>query len=738
MALSGTFFNATYYLTQYSDVAANWSGSALSHYEAYGATEGRAPNSWFDYQYYRATYSDLQTMTALELFAHYEAYGYAEGRVPDSAYADFDEAQYLADYSDLGAAGITEDTALNHYLTYGADEGRIAYDDAANVITDSTDSTGQSFTLTTSIDALTGTTGDDTFIGDNSGALANNTISNGDQITGGAGNDILKAYYGTTDVGLLTLPTMTSVETLYINGGDFGTGNNEDYSSLTGVEEIQFDSTTVNGGAAGTFTITTGTDQSLSFTGINVATGTTGVLELKGGSSITLNAVGTSETDDGIVTIDVAGTQTDLALTGETAESEVTVSNTGTKLTTLTLAGDQDLTITESIAGVKTIDASDATGDMTVDKSGAAAAAAFTFTGGSGDDALVLRAGDLAALTSADQLDGGDGDTDALIVSETAVLTTAQVADINDTVGFEVLGFAANGSGVDISELDSINTFFVEDAITTSVTFTNANDDSVFEINNTAGSISTVSISNATGENTTTIAIDNQSGATQTLGSLALSGITTVNLSSTGKTGSANVITTLTNEDNSKFTITGDRDLDMGTIAATTTGSKVDAQDFTGDLTVTSSGQDDILIGGSGDDTFTLAAGGSVKLTGGDGDDGFDVSLAVYGAGGEITTITDLSTDDTITFADGGGTNAFNATEVDLSGAGTLAAALDALAVTAVVATNTTVRWGEYDGNTYIAADVSTQTTLQTADVVVKLSGSVDLSGYATADFAFV
>jgi hypothetical protein len=97
----------------------------MEHYLQWGAGEDRAPNAWFDAQYYRANNPDLQSLTAVELFQHYELHGYAEARVPSAAYAKFDAAQYLADYSDLGTGGITAATALNHYLTFGLDEGRV-------------------------------------------------------------------------------------------------------------------------------------------------------------------------------------------------------------------------------------------------------------------------------------------------------------------------------------------------------------------------------------------------------------------------------------------------------------------------------------------------------------------------------------------------------------------------------------------------------------------------------------
>jgi len=71
---------------------------------------------------------------------------------------------------------------------------------------------GSTFTLTTGIDVLNGSTGNDTFIG----SIAPATVSGADQINGGGGTDTLKVYGGTT------LPALTGVEILYFNAPGAG------------------------------------------------------------------------------------------------------------------------------------------------------------------------------------------------------------------------------------------------------------------------------------------------------------------------------------------------------------------------------------------------------------------------------------------------------------------------------------------------------------------------------------
>lgn len=125
----------------------------------------------------------------------------------------------------------------------------------------------------------------------------------------------------------------------------------------------------------------------------------------------------------------------------------------------------------------------------------------------------------------------------------------------------------------------------------------------------------------------------------------------------------------------------------------------------------------------------TLKAGlNSTKLTGGAGADSFDVSTAVTGATtvANITTITDFTKGDKIVFASA---SAFTATKVDLTGVTTEQAAIDAL----VAGNNSDLKWGVYNGNTYLVDDVDSGATMAATDVVVKLTGVLDLSASTVA-----
>jgi S-layer protein len=147
--------------------------------------------------------------------------------------------------------------------------------------------------------------------------------------------------------------------------------------------------------------------------------------------------------------------------------------------------------------------------------------------------------------------------------------------------------------------------------------------------------------------------------------------------------------------------------------------------------------------GGSAADTLTTSTF-ATKLTGGAGADNFVVAAAVANSTSNpvITTITDFTVGtDKITFADQG-TETFAATKVDVSTAtalfGGTVNALD-LAATANGSTNAAITWFQYAGDTYIVEDRSASTTAFTAsDIVVKLSGLVDLSTLTVADFNFV
>jgi len=213
-----------------------------------------------------------------------------------------------------------------------------------------------------------------------------------------------------------------------------------------------------------------------------------------------------------------------------------------------------------------------------------------------------------------------------------------------------------------------------------------------------------------------------------TLGGQITFGQSVVALQSLGNGGAgANVITgVLANAANSTITVTGGQGLTLTLAASTTTGSKVDASAATGVMTLTagtgaysaSSARGDVLIGGSAADVLTSGLNSGI-LTGNGGNDTFNVSVAVAAGttNANITTISDFTKGDLITFAASAG--AFTTTAVNLSAATSEQAAIDLL----VAGNNSDIKWGVYAGNTYIVDDVGGGATLATTDFVVKVIG---------------
>ncbi len=323
-----------------------------------------------------------------------------------------------------------------------------------------TGAVSQTVTLTTGVDTLNGTSGNDVFVGDDTGA--NPTVSAADSINGGTGADTFKHYLA-SGVTTITNPSLTNVETLYINGGGAVTA---DLSKIAGVTGVQID----NLGGAATYTLngnealTVLNDNGATVRNVSAIYGATDAA-----ASITLNTVGKA---GAAATVDVKGAAlATLNLTSTGAANVVNLTNSGTaKLATLNLSGDQKLTLTEGLNGVKTINASTDTGGVTVDTTGATSKdAAFAFTGGSGNDNLKLAAGDLGLLTKGSQLDGGAG-TDTLTIGDTTIsaATTTLNTPLNAVQHFETLAFsAATAISADLSQVTSFSTFDLAGAVNT-------------------------------------------------------------------------------------------------------------------------------------------------------------------------------------------------------------------------------------------------------------------------------
>ncbi|ROR03156.1 DUF4214 domain-containing protein [Desulfosoma caldarium] len=565
---------------------------------------------------------------------------------------------------------------------------------------------GEVYTLTTGVDTIEGTAGNDTIIADNTGTAKQLTAA--DQIDGGAGNDVLKIYAaGDDNLSQTEFGTLSNVENIYINNGVlFGT---LDVSGLTGVTGIALDSPQEMKDGD-TFTLKTASEQTVSLAKV---TGE-GTVELYDASDVTLNGVD--------IKLDLASKGTALKLTTTGEQSDIELANTGGNLASLTIVADTDLEIIESLPGLKNIDASSSTGDVTIDASGLPSDNHLTFKGGAGEDMVIFAEGH---LTANDNLDGGPNEDLILVLDK-----VMNYAGINAAKNFEELGLGADTT-VDIAQItNGIQKFGALGGLT--VGFENALSTNKFFIvylKDTSDG-GTISISNKVGETATTVIISNESEGGKTLSELTLNGALNITLISEGESSSVtNTIQKFNNLDNSAITVEGNADLTFGLASATTTGSKVDASAFTGSLTVTGSGKGDVLMGGSGDDTLIIADNtkGISELTGNGGRDTFDVGGAINTGETVDVVITDAAAGDKIVLADKG-SETWTKGAVDVSSAASLAAALD-IACAGDGSTNAIIKWFKYADNTYIVEDMSADANfVAETDLVIKLTGLADLS----------
>lgn len=473
------FFDATYYLQQNADVAANWVGSVQEHFFQHGAAEGRKPAAWFDAQFLRAKYADLAHMTAEQLFSHYNQFGFAEGRITDARFENFDAARYLSENADLGAAGITAASALMHYMAFGSGEGRAAFATDGKAITTVNEivtptPVGQTFTLTVGADSLSPnsavaanrtTEGNDLIR-----AVTNNSLETLDSIDGGAGIDTLRANFDTSAGAVTTRPLLNSVELIFLNANANTNAFTFNAADTTGAQQIWSEGSVI--AAGGTIAIN------------NVKLGTTvGVKD--SAAAVTFAFAGATGNADAAtlaladstanVTIDAIENVTVNSTTGSIAATTV---NTGTltfaAAEKVVVTGDQALTTTITAGNVKEIDASafskaltltHTTGPSAVTIKGGVGADTFNITDdtndkvtidmGAGNDTLNIRTNAFHNITT-----GAGNDTinitfaaathKSIDISSAAKLAESAIVITDFTSGADVLNIAAAVGGAKI------------------------------------------------------------------------------------------------------------------------------------------------------------------------------------------------------------------------------------------------------------------------------------------------
>ena len=438
--------------------------TAYEHYDAYGDAEGLSPNQYFDRDFYMAAKlaqmqaSDPEyTMDQLEAalkdagltaYEHYNTYGANEGLNPSQS---FDEAKYMAaklaemqkadpEYTmaqleaAFAEAGLSP---LEHYLTYGKDEGLTP----APVTKD--------WALTTDVDKIAGAADDDVITGVASALVKEATLNAGDQIDGGAGNDTLDITMNGNFTGFTGEGFMKNVENVNLtNEGTIartftakGVEGVEVYNVKGAVDlaGITADAAVnLSDRASGSATIayaskaTDGTDDTLAL-GLN-AMGTAEVKDADGKittaqKAVTVNAAG-------IENLNVTATGTNVVdLSGVAAAKAVTI------------AGEGDLKVTALAGTVKTVDASELTGDLDINM--ASTTKVTSVASGAGDDVIRASAGNLAADAA---IDGGEG-KDKLVLTGTLGSSQYEMSNVENV---EFSGATANFSAKYASGLENI------------------------------------------------------------------------------------------------------------------------------------------------------------------------------------------------------------------------------------------------------------------------------------------
>lgn len=548
--------------------------------------------------------------------------------------------------------------------------------------------------------------------------------------------------------------TLTSVSLDNVSGANTITGR--------GVTTVNLSNIDATGTTVGVTNSSTATTKPLT---VNVNGVENVTLTATGATSVAVNAAADSQ----IAVVAAAATAATVTGSGD-LELNLTGSNALTSLDTSAATGDVALTgLNSTIVTVKggagaesftTTQTAKVSFDLGAGNDivtiGSVIAAGSTINLGAGNDKLVKGAGGSIVAnttTAATVIDGGEG-VDTLAAG---LLNAGNAAQFKN---FEILGL--DNSQLDVS-LVTGTTFTGLELLAGNGTYTNVTNAQGLAVN-TAGvtGTTTLTFNNVTGAAdayTVTFGSDTTGTAASptaiSAGTVSLAGIEAINIASGSAAGVAANSIVLADANAQTVTVTGSQALNLafatgfgGTITAGVNSNKgvstIDGSAATGKLTINTanvaaateggltvkggSAADTItLVGaatvqaGAGDDVITVGGSFASTLTGGAGKDTFNVKLATGTAG--MATITDfVAADDKIVFTDGG---TFKATAVDVSTATTLELALNAAAAGT---TGNDITWFQYGGNTYVVDDTSTATTFGAGDIVVKLTGLIDLS----------
>ncbi|MCG8429674.1 MAG: hypothetical protein MJA29_00645, partial [Candidatus Omnitrophica bacterium] len=449
------------YLASYTDLMTAYGAddaAAANHYNVQGGPiEGRSItfNAWA----YLASYEDLMNFYGFDAIGaahHYVLTGLpVEGRT-----VTFDAQAYLDANADLQAVyGADLDGGLSnaaqHYVLAGRAEVAAGLRPSGQ--------SGQTFVLTAGPDLFPDgldNSGNDTLIAEAA------TLGAGDILDGGTGSDAFQYYTNTTTNEAAF--EIDNVERAQVTA-DTGATATFDLSGSTGFETLASFNSTGNV----VYQQVTGIPQTVEVQNVTLQGDVTVQIQdpLVAGGSDSVNVALMNNYNDGVGILSIgsmtaanSGIET-VNVTTSTAAS--TVQHLNVDMTTLNLAGDQDLTIVEPLNGFETtVDASMMTGDLSLDLTangtggvtytGSQGADTVTFAGTTGDHTISTGTGDDSVIAGMgdDDIDLGAGD-DSLDVAPGGLT----VLDIfNGGAGDDTLTLTGPDS-IELSEAEQVSDF---------------------------------------------------------------------------------------------------------------------------------------------------------------------------------------------------------------------------------------------------------------------------------------
>ena len=539
-----------------------------------------------------------------------------------------------------------------------------------------------------------------------------NTLQTDDSITGTGSADVINVTFGNNnDAGAATIaPTMSGVETInFANVSSNGAVDTLDMSNVTGT-------TAVNVSSLSDDTIIRGIDStSIALKAFNVSDEAadvafefddTAVAGTADAISLTVDNFNGNEINFGSAateTADGAGIETlNLVASG----SASTVANLGsTAVTTINVDADAALTVSAIAAtGVTALNLTGSTATTSINAGANVGANEFTYTGGSGNDTLIVSTG----FAGTDTLAAGDG-SDTLSIRATAdVAAVGALSALSAAVatGWETLDLRAAsiaGAGavdftVDMDHLPGV----------TAISMRVADDDtkSVFTLND---------LTQTQAENLSVLHTGTDADTdSEIIVDMKTNGTDTVKLSATVTTDSQVVELNDANDniENAEITLAGaattNLDVDVSSfltsltvsggvageslvITNAHTSATVNMASVASDVTMTLGAGTQTATFGSGDDAITMASGVKTVNTGA-GDDTVSTTVALLG--------TAASSWDSINAGDGTDTLALTSIAAVTAEAGQNLTGFERLSMTDAAAAATTMNLAAF-GSTF-------------------------------------